>query len=91
MALETGIFIGLFLLGIGAIMLAVIIYNFTRQLLVNTVVGFAALLLINFLADLIGLPALKIAISFASVAVTAVLGLAGVGLLILLNLVGIHV
>ena len=79
------------LFALGAIALAFVVINYTKQLLVNTVLGLIVLLAINYLAGLLSMPVLKIPINLLSVAITAVLGLAGVGLLIILNLLGIRV
>ncbi|MBI3588234.1 pro-sigmaK processing inhibitor BofA family protein [Candidatus Micrarchaeota archaeon] len=57
-----------------------------RKLLENTVLGLIALLVINLLGKSVGF---TIGINFVSIAVTAILGLAGVGLLILLHIAGI--
>jgi hypothetical protein len=91
LALELVALAVLFLLALVAIALAFIVINYTKQILVNTVLGLIALLVINYLAGLLSFNALKITINLFSIAITAVLGLAGVGLLIILNLLGIHV
>ena len=70
------------------IVLAVVIIMFLKNLLVNTVLGVLALLAVNFFGSPYGL---KIEINFLTVVVSAILGLAGVGALIILALLGIHV
>ncbi len=57
-------------------------------LLENTVLGVIALLIINHFGKSAGL---HIGINWISVIVSAVLGLAGVGLLIILDLLGVHI
>ncbi len=89
--LELPIFAGICLLGIGAIILGIFIIGFLKKVLVNSVVGLIALFVINYLAELLKMDALKISINLISVLITAVLGLAGVGLLIILKLLGITV
>ena len=91
MALSFLLAAGMVLFALGAIALAFVVINHTKQLLVNTVLGLIALLAINYLAGLLSISVLKIPINLVSVAITAVLGLAGVGLLIILNLLGIRV
>ena len=91
MALSFLLAAGMVLFALGAIALAFVVINYTKQLLVNTVLGLIVLLAINYLAGLLSMPVLKIPINLLSVAITAVLGLAGVGLLIILNLLGIRV
>ncbi len=91
MALSFLLAAGMILFALGAIALAFVVINYTKQLLVNTVLGLIALLAINYLAGLLNLPVLKLPINFVSVIITSVLGLAGVGLLIILNLLGIRV
>ncbi len=71
------------------IVLAVVVWYFFKNLLVNTVFGVIALLLINLLADAAAYPAIKINITIVTVIISALLGLAGVGLLILLKLLGV--
>ena len=89
--LELPIVAGVGLLGIGAIILGIFIIGWLKKVLVNSVFGLIALFVINYLAELLKMDALKISINLVSVLVTAVLGLAGVGLLIILKLLGITV
>ena len=91
MAIELPLFLGLLFLGVGAIILAMVVINYTKQLLVNSVFGIIALLVINGLADMFNVPIAKISITFVHVAITAVFGLAGVGLLVIMNILGIHI
>lgn len=72
------------LLGLGLV-------AFAKRVLENTVAGLVALLVINYAADSLGIESLKITINLASILLAGVLGLAGVGLLIILNLLGIAV
>jgi pro-sigmaK processing inhibitor BofA len=89
--LELPVVAGVGLLGIGAIILGIFIIGWLKKALVNSVFGLIALFVINYLAELLKMDALKISINLVSVLVTAVLGLAGVGLLIILKLLGIAV
>ncbi len=74
--------------GIVLILLAVVIWYFFKNILANTVAGVVALLIINILADVANYPSIKISITLVTVIISAILGLAGVGLLILLKLLG---
>jgi len=65
--------------------LAFFVLKFLKKILVNTVLGVLALIIIHYLAGPLGL---NVKIGLVSVIVSAVLGLAGVGLLILLALFG---
>jgi hypothetical protein len=75
--------------GIVLILLAVVLWHFFKNLLANTVAGVVALLVISILADWAKYPAIKISITLVTVIISAILGLAGVGLLLLLKLLGI--
>jgi len=66
--------------------LAFFVLKFLKKILVNTVLGVLALILIHYLGGPLGL---NVKIGLVSVIVSAVLGLAGVGLLILLALFGL--
>ena len=89
--LELPVIFGVGLLGIGAIILGIFLMGFLKKVLVNTVFGLVALFVVNYLAELLKMDALNIPINFISVLITAILGLAGVGLLIILKLLGITV
>ncbi len=82
---------GIGLLGIGAIILGIFILGFLKKVLMNTVFGLIALFVINYLAGVLQMDALNLPINLISVLVTAILGLAGVGLLIILKLLGITI
>jgi len=82
---------GMGLLGIGAIILGIFIIGFLKKVLMNTVFGLIALFVINYLAGVLKMDALNLPINLISVLITAILGLAGVGLLIILKLLGITV
>lgn len=71
------------------IAIAIALLLLSKNFLVNVVTGVAALLVLNLLADWAKYPTIKIAITLLTVIVSGVLGLAGVGLLILLKLLGI--
>lgn len=75
---------------LGLIVLAIVLFFVVKRILVNTVLGMIALLAVNFFSKEIGL-AFSIPITFVTVVITAILGLAGIGLLILLKLLGINV
>ncbi len=75
--------LALFLIVI-AIILAVII----KRVLANTVLGLLALLAVNWLGASYEL---EISINLLTVLVSAIFGLAGVGALIILELLGVHV
>ncbi len=72
--------------GIVLIVLAFVVIKFLKKILINTVLGVLALIIINYFGAPLGV---KIGINFVTVIVSALLGLAGVGLLILLSLFGI--
>jgi hypothetical protein len=74
-----------------AILFGLGLIAFARRVLENTVAGLVALFAINYAAGALGIESLKITINTASVLLAGVLGLAGVGLLIILNLLGITV
>ncbi|OIO26095.1 hypothetical protein AUJ15_02000 [Candidatus Micrarchaeota archaeon CG1_02_55_41] len=70
------------------IILAVLLVVIVKRVLVNTVLGVLALLAVNWL----GAPyELEIAVTFLTVLIAAIFGLAGVGALIMLELLGVHV
>jgi inhibitor of the pro-sigma K processing machinery len=75
-------------LAILLIVLAVVVLKFVKKILVNTVLGLIALFVINWLGSPYGV---KIPINVVTVVVSALLGLAGVGALIILALLGIKV
>jgi pro-sigmaK processing inhibitor BofA len=75
-------------LAILLIVLAVVVIHFIKKILVNTVLGLAALFIINFFGSPYGI---KIPINLVTVVVSALLGLAGVGALIILTLLGVKV
>lgn len=70
------------------IVLAVVVIKFVKKIVVNTVLGVLALLAINFFGSPYGL---KVNLNLVTVVVSALLGLAGVGALIILALLGIKV
>jgi len=82
---------GMGLLGVGAIILGIFILGWLKKVLMNTVFGLIALFVINYLAGVLQMDALNLPINLISVLITAILGLAGVGLLIILKLLGITV
>lgn len=83
------------LLQIGAVIVAIVllaialwlVFNL-KQLLVNAVLGVIALLVINYLGKEFGV---KLAITPLTVIISAIFGLAGVGLLLVLSVFGIAV
>jgi len=80
----------LFFLALLAFAGFILLIRLVKNLLVNTVFGLAALFIVNFLASLVlGTGEAFLPINFWSVLLTAALGLAGVGLLILLRLGGV--
>lgn len=84
MALElVGILVAIVL-----IVLALHIVFNLKKYLVNAALGVVALLVVNTLGKEYGI---KISVSIITVAVSAIFGLAGVGILIILHLLGIKV
>jgi len=77
------------LFGLLLIVLAVVIIKVFRNLLANAAMGVLALLALSILADWAQYPSIKIAITLVTVLISALLGLAGVGLLIILKLLGV--
>ncbi|MFH0922837.1 MAG: pro-sigmaK processing inhibitor BofA family protein [Candidatus Micrarchaeota archaeon] len=75
-------------LGFLLIVLAIVLLLVLKRVLINTVLGVLALLIINYF----GTPYnLKIAITILTVLITAIFGLAGVGALLILHFLGITV
>lgn len=66
-----------------------VIVKILKNIFINTVLGVVLLLGLSLLADFAKYPVLKISITFITVLISAVLGIGGVGLLILLKLLGI--
>ncbi len=87
MAEATTLFT-LFFVVIALIFIAATVYLLmgVPRLLENTVLGLVALLIINYFGSSQGF---TISLNWVSVLVSAVFGLAGVGLLIILNLLGV--
>ncbi len=77
------------LFGLVLIVLAVLVLKFLKNFLINSVLGVAALLVIQILADAANYPAIKVPITAVTVILSGIFGLAGVGLLIILKLLGI--
>lgn len=76
------------LVGVGLIAVTVLIIMFLKKFLVNAVLGVTALVLLNIFGAPYGL---KIGINLVTVLASALLGLAGVGALIILALLGIRI
>jgi len=70
------------------IVAAIAIVFFLKKILVNAVLGIVALFLINYFGAPYGI---QIAITFVTVAISALFGLAGVGGLVLLKLLGVTI
>lgn len=70
------------------IVLALLLVLLLKRLLVNTVLGVIALLVVNWLGASYGL---KLSITVLTVIICAIFGLAGVGGLIIAELLGFHV
>jgi len=75
-------------LGFLLIILAIVLLLVLKHILVNTVLGVIALLIINYFGAAYNL---KIAITFVTVLISAIFGLAGVGALLVLHFLGITV
>ena len=75
-------------LAVFLIIMAVILAVIIKRVLVNTVLGVLALLAVNWLGASYEL---EISINLLTVLVSAIFGLAGVGALIILELLGVHV
>lgn len=73
------------------IVIAILLLVMLKNFLVNAVVGVVALLGLSIVADYAKYPALKISITIVTVIISGLLGLAGVGLLIILKLLGITI
>ncbi|MBI5036497.1 pro-sigmaK processing inhibitor BofA family protein [Candidatus Micrarchaeota archaeon] len=76
-------------IGVLLILLAVVVIGFLKNLFANTVLGVGALLVLNILADYAKMETIKIPITIVTVLISALLGLAGLGLMIILKLLGI--
>ncbi|PIO01962.1 hypothetical protein COT58_02435 [Candidatus Micrarchaeota archaeon CG09_land_8_20_14_0_10_60_16] len=70
------------------IILTIVIIAVFKKMLVNTVLGVIALLVVNYLSAPYGI---KVAVTLLTVIVCALFGLAGLGALILLGLLGVQV
>ena len=75
-------------LAVFLIIMAVILAGIIKRGLVNTVLGVLALLAVNWLGASYEL---EISINLLTVLVSAIFGLAGVGALIILELLGVHI
>ena len=75
-------------LAVFLIIMAVILAGIIKRVLVNTVLGVLALLAVNWLGASYEL---EISINLLTVLVSAIFGLAGVGALIILELLGVHI
>jgi inhibitor of the pro-sigma K processing machinery len=75
-------------LAVFLIIMAVILAVIIKRVLVNTVLGVLALLAVNWLGASYEL---EISINLLTVLVSAIFGLAGVGALIILELLGVHI
>jgi len=87
LALEV-LAVPFWLLAVFALLLiaaAITLVFFLKKLLVNAVLGVVALFVINYFGAPYGI---KIAVTFVTVAISALFGLAGVGGLVLLKLLG---
>lgn len=90
MAVEELVVIPLWLgiaLALALIVLAVLVIVFLKKILVNTALGLIALFLINYFGKAYGI---KIGVNLVTVLVSAILGLAGVGALVILRLLGVN-
>jgi len=70
------------------IILTIVIIAVFKKMLVNTVLGVIALLVVNYLSAPYGI---KVAVTLLTVIVCALFGLVGLGALILLGLLGVQV
>jgi len=87
---EVAVSFGSAILGILLIVGAVLILRFLKNVLVNAVLGVIALIVINLGSQAANL-GLTIPLTAVTVVVSAVLGLAGVGILILLKVLGVSI
>ncbi len=70
------------------IIASIVLLLLFKKILVNTVLGLLALFLINYLGKEYGI---HIAINLFTLPITAILGIAGVGLLIILEVMGVKI
>jgi pro-sigmaK processing inhibitor BofA len=87
---EVAVSFGSAILGILLIVGAVLILRFLKNVLVNAVLGVIALIAINLGSQAANL-GLTIPLTAVTVVISAVLGLAGVGILILLKVLGVSI
>ncbi len=85
---EIVVSVGSIIFAIILIAAALLILKFLKNILVNTVLGVIALLAVNFLSQATGW-GVNIPLTLVTIAVSAVLGLAGVGILIVLAVLGV--
>jgi len=82
-SIWPGVVFALFLIA-----LAIVIVALLKKLLVNAVLGVIALLIVNYLGAPYGI---QVAVTVLTVIICAVFGLAGLGALILLGLLGVKI
>lgn len=87
---EVTLSLGIFLVVAAVILIFAVgaVVGLLRKLLLNTVLGLALLLVINFIGSSVGI---KLPITILTVLVSAIFGLAGVGVLVLLALAGVKI
>lgn len=76
------------LLGVILIIIAIAFVFFLKNFLVNSVLGIAALLVINYFGVASGV---NVPINLLTVLITGILGLAGAGLILILYFLGIKI
>ena len=80
---------GLIITAVAFIIIAVIVIGFLKQILINSVLGVIAWLIITFVFPLFGV---QVQLSFfPSLVVSAIFGLAGMGVLLVLAFLGIRI
>mgnify|MGYP001588233486 FL=1 len=70
------------------IIASIVILLLFKQILVNTVLGLLALFAVNYVGKEYGI---HIAVNLFTLLITAILGIAGVGLLIILDAMGVKI
>lgn len=87
-AISTTLAMTIAIVAVMLILAGGLVAGLLRKLLANTVLGLAVLLAINAFGSQLGI---RIPITFLTLLVSAIFGLVGVGVLILLSLAGIKI
>ena len=85
MALDAGLIVPLAVAAVLFIILGAFLIGVLKRILENVVIGFIALIVANFVGSYVQF---TLPINLVTIGLTAILGIAGVGLAIILKLLG---